>query len=434
MSRRRSRWRVVGSGVLTTGLVLAWAPSSAATTIPADDAAVTGWALDYTRSPGGPADGEPIRLGYANSEPFAPEATLGIDAAVAFANAELGGAGGRPIELVRCAITTVEDAAACGAQFANDDAIAMVLTGSIVVGNNEFYAAVGGSKPVLIGNGLAADDFVTTAGVSFTAGATGVVQGMAEFTIEEFQPETVAVIFSDNAPGQAAANLLLKPAFDAAGITTSMVPVADAATAPDVASAMQAAGAESADVLVALVTLPNCINMYDSIRSLGIDPVVIASGLCFGTPMEQHLEDVGDEGDYPDGWYFGDYGYSYFNPDLESGMLTYVTKVLEYGSPAAGASEIEYTGFAGPMFANLLTAVKLINAVGVDALTFESLDAALRGFTGPMMLQVGPIECGLPPFVASCGHQMGIQQYVDGEWVSVRNGLNGDPIDVTPGT
>jgi hypothetical protein len=27
---------------------------------------------------------------------------------------------------------------------------------------------------------------------------------------------------------------------------------------------------------------------------------------------------------------------------------------------------------------------------------------------------------------------MGIQQYIDGEWVSIRNGLNGDPIDVTP--
>ena len=148
--------------------------------------------------------------------------------------------------------------------------------------------------------------------------------------------------------------------------------------------------------------------------------------------MAQHLEDLGEEGDYPDGWYFGDYGYSYFNPDYESGMLTYVTKVQEYGEPITGASEIEYTGFAGPMFANVLTAVKFFNSVGVDNLDYETLNEQIRTFTGPMMLQVGPIECGLPPFVASCGHQMGIQQYIDGEWVSIRNGLNGDPIDVTP--
>ncbi len=78
-----------------------------------------------------------------------------------------------------------------------------------------------------------------------------------------------------------------------------------------------------------------------------------------------------------------------------------------------------------------MTAVKLLNGLG-DDLSFEAVDAALRGFTGPMMGQVGPIECGLPPFVASCGHQMGIQQYVDGEWESIADGLNGQPIDVTP--
>ena len=84
------------------------------------------------------------------------------------------------------------------------------------------------------------------------------------------------------------------------------------------------------------------------------------------------------------------------------------------------------------MFANVLTAVKFFNGVGVDNLAYETLNEQVRTFTGPMMLQVGPIECGLPPFVASCGHQMGIQQYIDGEWVSIRDGLNGDPIDVTP--
>jgi hypothetical protein len=27
---------------------------------------------------------------------------------------------------------------------------------------------------------------------------------------------------------------------------------------------------------------------------------------------------------------------------------------------------------------------------------------------------------------------MGIQQYIDGGWVSIADGLNGEPIDVTP--
>jgi hypothetical protein len=63
-----------------------------------------------------------------------------------------------------------------------------------------------------------------------------------------------------------------------------------------------------------------------------------------------------------------------------------------------------------------------------------SIDGKIRGFTGPMMLQVGPLNCGkniilgLPIFVSVCGTQIGIQQFKDGEWISVADGRNGTPI------
>ena len=403
--------------------------AAGASTIPEEE--LNAWALDYTGGTTGEATGDPIRFGYANAEALLPEATVGLRAAVAYVNAELGGVRGRPIEVVECQVNSPEDGAGCGAQFANDDSITLVLTGTLLQGNAEFYEAINGNKPLLIGNGLAVEDFVTPAGVSYTAGATGTVAGLAKFTIETLQPESVAVVNVDNAGGNAAANVLIKPAMDAAGISTTIVAVAETATAPDIASAMEAAGAREADVFILLTTIQGCINAYDSIQSLGIDPVVVTTGLCYGTPMIQHMEDIDAEGDFPDGWYYGGYGYNYFEPDLESGLATYIAKVFEYGEPSAGASEIEYTGFAGPTFYNVMTAVKLLNGVG-DDLSFEAVDAALRGFTGPMMGQAGPIQCGLPPFVASCGHQMGIQQYIDGEWVSIADGLNGEPVDVTP--
>ena len=286
----------------------------------------------------------------------------------------------------------------CGAQLANDDSITLVLTGAITVGNKELYDALDGKKDVLIGNGLTTDDFVTPAGVSFFAGAVGVIPGMATFVLDQFHPQTVAIVAVNNPSGQAVANVLLKPTFDAAGVTSNIVFVEETATSADVASAMQAAGADTADVFVSGVTLQNCISMYDGIQALGIDPIVVTSGLCFGTPMTDHLGDLGVDGTMPDGWYFGDYGYNYFEPDYDSGMLTYVTKVQEYGEPTPGASQIEYTGFAGPMFANLLTAIKFYNQIGVDAVTFDTMNFTIRGFTGPMMIQVGPIKCGLGIF------------------------------------
>ena len=49
------------------------------------------------------------------------------------------------------------------------------------------------------------------------------------------------------------------------------------------------------------VGIAQCINTYDALRSLGIDPVVVTTGLCYGTPMTAHMRDIDEEGDFPDG-------------------------------------------------------------------------------------------------------------------------------------
>lgn len=413
--------------------------SSTAGTGGAGSGDVTKWALEYTGGTAGAAAGDPIKIGYVNQESFFPEGTIGIGAAVAFANKELGGIGGRPIELVSCVIAAAEDGTKCGNQFANDASINLVMTGTILNGNKELYDALNGKKAVLIGNGVTTDDFTTTAGVGYATGSPGVIPGLGKFALQELKPtpKSVAIVYSDNPAGSAAANALLKPVFDANGVTdVKLVPVSDTATAADAQSAMTVAGAETADVFIPLVTVQNCINVYDAIQALGIKPKVVTTGLCFGTPMTDHLKSLGSSDQVPDGWYFGGYGYDYFAPDLASGMQTYVTKIQEYGKKAPGATTLEYTGFGGPMFANLLTVVQLSNKIGVDKLSYDTLNTATRGFTGPMMLQVGPLNCGkttilgLPIFVSVCANQMGIQQYTGGKWVSVADGLNGKPINV----
>jgi branched-chain amino acid transport system substrate-binding protein len=408
-----------------------------ADTTPAEGGDTLQWALDYTGGTAGEASGDPIKIGYVNQEDFFPENTIGIDAAVAFVNAELGGAAGRPLEIVPCKIAVAEDGAKCGTQFANDPDIAAVVTGTILFGNLELYGALNGKKPVVVGNGVTSDDFTTTAGVAFTTGSPGVIPGLGQLILQEFpDAQNVAVLASNNPAGQAAADLLFKPVMTAAGINTTFVGIDDTATAAQVQAAMQAVGAETADVFVPLITIQQCINVYDSIKALGIDPEVVTTGLCFGTPMTDHLKEVGEAGPVPDGWYFGGYGYSYFEPDLESGMLTYVEKVQEYGKPAPGATTLEYTGFAGPSFANIMTLAKFLNESSGDT-SFATLDGQMRGFTGPMMIQVGPLDCGnqvilgLPIFVTVCASQMGVQQFLDGEWISIADGLNGEPIDVT---
>ena len=411
-------------------------PDTTADTTPGED--LTAWALDYTGGTAGAAGSDVVKIGYVNQEDYFPENTIGLNAARDYINAELGGAAGKTIEIVPCKISVAEDGAKCGTQMANDPDIAVVITGTILYGNKELFDTLNGKKPLIIGNGVTTDDFTTPAGQAFTAGSPGVIPGMGGF-ITQYLPDTksVAILAGNNPAGQAAYSALFKPVMDKAGITSTYVGVDDTATAADVQSALTAVGADKADVLVPLLTIQQCINVYDANKALGIDPVVVTTGLCFGTPMTDHLKENGETGPVPSGWYFGGYGYSYFMPDYDSGMQTYVEKVQEYGVPAPGATTLEYTGFAGPEFANLMTFTKFANELGPDSLDFASVDGKIRGFTGPMMLQVGPLSCGdqiilgLPIFISVCASQMGIQQFKDGEWISVADGLNGKPIDVT---
>ena len=215
----------------------------------------------------------------------------------------------------------------------NNDEVSFVLTGTLLVGNQPLYDVLDGQKPVIIGNAVTLADFLTTAGVGYPTGSVGVIPGMAEFAIERLDPKptNAAIMYADNPAGQAAYASLLKPVFDLAGIPVSAVAVTDpGATAADIQAAMTAAGAGTADVFISVLTVQSCIAMYDAIQQLGIDPVVVTTGLCFGTGMTDHLAGLGEDGQVPDGWYFGGYGYSYFIPDLESGIATYLNKVEQY--------------------------------------------------------------------------------------------------------
>ena len=444
----RTRSTRLAIALVAFALIAAACSSSAKTTTPGSggsggptttlntaDPSLNQWAIDYTGGKLQAAAGSPINVGYVNNDSLFPEATIGVRAAVAYANAELNGADGHVINLKACQVVTASDGAKCGAQMANDSSIKLVFTGTLLDGNADLYNALTGKKAVIIGNGVVPADFVTKAGEAYVAGAPGVLAGMAQFAVSQFHPKTVALLANDNPAGHAGAAAIMAPIFTKANASVKQVFVPNEANGTQVQSAMSAIGAGTADVFVSILTLQSCIGMYDAIKSLGIHPNVVTTGLCFGTPMNDHLKKAGDSGDYPDGWYFGGYGYSYFLPKdtagmQESGMNTYLAKVHQYGKPIPEGAKLEYSGFAGPMFGNVLTGIKFIDQLGEANASVTALDAKIRAFKGPMMLQVGPLKCNVPPFVSVCGVQMGIQQYKSGKWLSINDGHNGKPIIV----
>jgi len=389
------------------------------------------YALQYTGGQAGTANRQksPVTIGYINQQgaaPSFPEATVGMQAAAKYINNELGGVQGHPLRLESCFVQTEEDGQKCATQMVNDDSVKFVILGVVAVGNRSIYSVLSGRKPILSGNPSTADDFVAKDTVAYTSGTPGIIAGMATFAATRLKAKNITLLVADNAAGKNAAKQIFEPLVKALGVTkVELAPVGDTATAPQVASAIQAAGGRTADTLVSFLPVPGCIATYDALQSLGIKPKVLATGLCFGTPMTKHLQQLGSKDQVPDGWYFAAFGYSYFQDEpADSGMPTYLAKIRQYGP-----KDVEYTGFAGYIFATLLTADKLVTQVGVDKLSPATIRPALANFKGPMMLTPGKMDCGFSTALpVLCGSKVGIEQYAGGKWLPTA--LGAGAIDV----
>jgi branched-chain amino acid transport system substrate-binding protein len=358
-----------------------------------------------------------------NQDSLLPEDTPGAEAAVAYVNQELGGIKGHPLKLEKCLVTAEEDGQRCGQQFVNNGAIQFVLQGGAVVGNKSFHDTLSGKKPVIIANATVPSDYQATDAYAYTAGTPGITAGMALFVAKRLpKVKKVAVVHSTNDASTAAYNKILLPELKKAGLTdVTGAAVPDTAGTNELTSALQAVHAADADVVVALLTVQSCIAMYDGMQSLGVKAPVVSLGLCNGLPMTQHLKDLGVGGQVPDGWYFAGYGYSFFDPDTQSGMATYLAKLKQYAGP-----KINFAGLAGPTFATTMTVAKFLNEIGPDNITTDAMRQKAAAFTGPMMMVAGKMSCGAnKQYVALCGTKIGIEQYKGNKWLATALGDDG---------
>src|SRR2546423_8942354 len=105
--------------------------------------------LTYTGGKSGPADKSlpPVYIGYVNQQggPTAVGllATAGAQMAVNYANAELGGVGGHPIQLVTCFIASAEEeGTVCAQKFLANKKVNVIELGGVAVGVQSFYGTL----------------------------------------------------------------------------------------------------------------------------------------------------------------------------------------------------------------------------------------------------------------------------------------------------
>jgi branched-chain amino acid transport system substrate-binding protein len=436
--------RCLIAGAVT--LAVAGACSSGATSLPASNAAKTSpsvaksgsavatgddlspdkiaWGVKYVGGKPIKPDASlpPVKIGWVNQDggPVSqPESTDGAKAAVSFVNDYLGGVQGHPVQLVACSVTVEEDGQRCGTQFMNDKDVTAIAQGILVAGNQSLYSVVNGQKPDFVATLNATQDFTAKNVFSYYIGSPTISQGLSQYMAKDLKAKSVAVVYVNTAAAAAAAERSKTALQTLYGVSdVKLVAVPTNATGPAVASALQAVGADKADVLYVRATVQACIAIVDGMQTLGITTPVVTPITCMATPLQEHLN-----GSFPRNWYFSTTGYNSYVPDLNSGMASYRAVMKKY-KPTTN-----FTGYAPQAFGTVMSVVKLMNEVGYANLSPDAITTAAKAFTGPGAFQAGDLKCGYnPSYPNECGQAIGIANFSKGRWVSVRGGIDNNAI------
>jgi branched-chain amino acid transport system substrate-binding protein len=351
---------------------------------PAD---VEGKVTDFAGYVGGsgPADDslDPVKIGYVNQQGGAIEVTAlnveGVQIAAEFINTEAGGIGGRPVEIVTCYIAnTEEEGQQCGQQFANDDEIVAVVTGPTVVGTESFYAALGGTKPVISGVSVNPTDTVQENAAVLYGGAAYVLAPFGTYAAEVLDVESAALIYPEGS-GQDDAAAGQRSGLEAAGIPVEVV--AFDPDEPDLTVPLIAAGAEDADLVLPVLDQGLCVRVAEAQRDLGIpDEKVLTSPVCLTPAVIEGL------GDFPQ-WTYAVASSLGIDPSDPS-VPPYI-EILE----AQGQADYVPDPWVLVGFGQMMTLAKWMNAVGGD-LAAEDIIAEMKAFEGPMILGSPVLDCG----------------------------------------
>ena len=370
---------VVGSGAT---------PSGASSKLSAKTVSA---ALQYTGGKAGAANSKksPISIGWVSDETALTGHagnTAGVKAAVALINNDLGGvAGGHPLKLVSCFITTSDSqGASCAQQMLNNPTVKVVLEGELLTGEASFIGTMAGAKPVI---GVFTSPSVTTQNAYYLDGGIPSQLASVTYIAKTLGAKTVAVL-GPNLPGVSAALGMFKALFAALGATATVVLYPSSST--DLEAPIAAANANSSDaIFLATSTTGECIATAKAFTQLGITKPVVSLPDCLEASVKKAL------GDYPK-W---GYVFTSLNPLAAHGASSQ-TAAFDAAMAAQGDTALETSGYSVNTFGAVLTVAQWINTLGASGYTSAAIASTAAAFTGPTYMGDPNIKFGVPPFTA----------------------------------
>ena len=366
----------------------------------------------------------PVVIGVLNTQGgqvlIGPNWTKGAELAAKYVNTYLGGVQGHPLVLSECFTTSAEeDGTKCGQKFANDKRISVIAMGAVAVGNQSFYAALGGKKPIVSGVALLPVDATQKNEFALFGTNDSVLGPWGTFAKVQLHAKTAAVIYPQ-VPGIDVGAKVEKTSLEDAGITTKLVGFDPTST--DLTGPLTAAGAQTADIVVPQSNAAGCVNVAKTLQQLGVPgSKVVSNPLCLSGDVVAGLG-----GDLAP-WIYG------IASTLPGDKTDKAAVPYNKAMTQLGQAKLAGDAWVIVSWGEILTIVKQMNALGVANSTAAKLTTAIRGFKGPQALGAPSLDCGkYKTEPAACNDQTQFFQY-EGKGVFKRlTGWLRPPANFTP--
>jgi branched-chain amino acid transport system substrate-binding protein len=345
----------------------------------------------------------PVVIGAINTQGgqvlVGPNWTKGAELATKYVNSKLGGIQGHPLVLSECFTTSAEeDGTKCGQKFANDKRISVIDFGAVAVGNQSFYAALGGKKPVVSGVALLPVDATQKNEFALFGTNDSVLGPWGTFAKTHLHAKTAAVVYPQ-VPGIDEGAKVEKTSLEDAGITTKLVGFDPNAT--DLTGPLTAAGAQTADIVVPQSNAAGCVNVAKTLKQLGVPgSKIVSNPLCLSGQVAAGLG-----GDLAP-WVYG------IASTLAGDKSDPAAVPYNKAMASLHQSALAQDAWVIVSWGQILTTVKELNKVGVARITPARMTVALRGFKGPQALGAPSLQCGkYKTEPAACNDQTQFFQY-----------------------
>ena len=385
---------------------------TASDTTTGDGATTTAGGPTTTTQPA--ATGDPVNVGLINMEDTPagsfPELRIGAEAAVGYINNQLGGIDGHPIELETCKTGgTPEDTQACANQLVEANV-------PVVIAGQDFQMSVAypifqqAGIPVVGITPTTPADFTAQGAYYFSGGSFTNLFGLVQFIGDYLEVKKVAVLFQDDAAGQAAVPLVT-PGLDKLGIEYTTL--GEKVDAPDYTPMVAAVQAENVDAILVLFAAHGCTGIMKARASLMPDVPIITTGACYNDEV------TSGAGDAADNTYFS-LGPNPEDPTSSPDMPAYLAAMAEY------APDADIAGLGGAGFSDVMTLWEVLAGVGYDSLTTTGIADALKSTKDGHLFLGQPWTCGqVAALPAVCETHIRVYRYeggkledaTDGKWV-----------------